>query len=120
MPTPVGPFDDQVLRLVDPAAGDQGLEQGAVETAGGAVIDVLDGGLMAQPGIAQPGPQPSLVALGDFAVEQQAEPFGVRQRGAGRVRLQLGEGAGHAGEAELVQLIEGGMGQQLILLMGQW
>ena len=31
------PFDDQVLRLVDPAAGDQGLEQGAVETAGGTV-----------------------------------------------------------------------------------
>jgi hypothetical protein len=27
-------------------AGDQALEQGAVETAGGAVIDVLDGGLM--------------------------------------------------------------------------
>src|SRR6516162_479440 len=27
---PGRPFDDQVLRLVDPAAGDQGLEQGAV------------------------------------------------------------------------------------------
>jgi hypothetical protein len=33
------PFDDQVLRLVDPAASDQCLEQCAVEPAGGAVID---------------------------------------------------------------------------------
>ena len=29
-----GPFADQVLRLLDPVAGDQGLEQGAVEAAG--------------------------------------------------------------------------------------
>ena len=38
------------MRLLDPAAGDQGLEQGAVETTGGTVIDVFDGSLMAQPG----------------------------------------------------------------------
>ena len=108
-----GPFDDQVLRLVDPAAGDQCLEQGAVETAGGAIIDVLDGGLMAQPGKAQPAAQPTFVAFGGFAVEQQSEPFGMRQRGAGRVRLELGEGARHAGQAELVELFEGGMGQHV-------
>src|SRR6185503_9366799 len=106
-------FDDQVLRLVDPATGDQGLEQRSVETAGGAIIDVFDSCLMAQPGKAQPGLQPSLVALGDFAVEQEAEPFGVRQRGAGRVCLQLGKGACHAGKSELVKLVEGRMGEQL-------
>ena len=44
---PGRPFDNQVLRLVDPATGDQGLEQRSVETAGGAIIDVLDGRLMA-------------------------------------------------------------------------
>src|SRR5215472_11075896 len=38
---PGRPFDDQVLRLVNPAAGNQGLKQGSVETAGGTVIDVL-------------------------------------------------------------------------------
>src|SRR3954447_2974088 len=107
------PFDDQVLRLVDPATGDQGLEQRSVETAGGPVINVLDGGLMAQPGKAQPGPQPFFVALSDFAVEQQAEPFGVRQRSAGRVGLELDKGTRHAGKPELVQLIEGWMGEQL-------
>jgi hypothetical protein len=43
---------------------------------------------MAQLGIAQPGPQAALVTLGAFAIEQEAEPFGVRQRGAGRIGLQ--------------------------------
>ena len=31
--------------------------------------------------------------------------------GTARVRLELGEGSGHAGEPELLQLIERGMGQ---------
>src|SRR5215472_3591989 len=51
-----GAFDDQVLRLLDPTAGNQGLEECAVETAGDAVIDVLDRHLVAQPGKAQPCP----------------------------------------------------------------
>jgi hypothetical protein len=89
---PGRPFDDQVLRLVDPAAGDQGLEQGSVETADGTVVDVLDRRLVAQPGIAQPGPQASFIAIGGFAIEEQAEPFGVRQAGACRIGLQLGKG----------------------------
>ena len=38
---------------IDPAALGEFLEQRAIEAAGGAVIDVFDGGLMAQPGIAQ-------------------------------------------------------------------
>jgi hypothetical protein len=67
---------------------------------------------MAQPGKAQPAAQPPFVAFGGFAVEQQGEPFGVRQRGAGRVGLQLGEGARHADEAELMQLFDGRMRQQ--------
>jgi hypothetical protein len=106
-----GSFDDQVLRLVDPAAGDQCLEQRSVEAAGGAIIDVFDRRLVAQPGIAQPSPQLPIVALGGFAIEQEAEPFGVREIGALRVGLQLGEGARHAGEPELVHLVEGRMGQ---------
>ena len=40
------PFDDQVLRLVDPAPGDQRLKQCAVEAARGSVVDVLDRSLV--------------------------------------------------------------------------
>ena len=67
---------------------------------------------MTQPGIAQPGAQAAFVAFGGFAIEQQSEPLGVRQRGAGRVGVQLGEGARHSGEAELMQLFVSRMGQQ--------
>jgi hypothetical protein len=66
---------------------------------------------MAQPGKAQPAAQPAFVAIRRFTVEQQGEPFGVRQRGTGRIGIQLDEGARHAGKPELVQLVDGRMGQ---------
>jgi hypothetical protein len=63
-PDPGRPFDDQVLRFLDPAPSGEALEQDAVETAGGAIVDILDDGLVTQPGIAQPCAQPAVVALG--------------------------------------------------------
>ena len=48
------PLDDQVLPGLDPAALDELLEQGAVEAAGSAPVDVLDAGLVAQFGEPQP------------------------------------------------------------------
>jgi hypothetical protein len=41
---------------IDPGALGELLEQGAIETARGAVVDVLDGGLMAQPAVTPIGP----------------------------------------------------------------
>lgn len=90
--------------------GNQCLEQCTVEPARGSVVDVLDRGLVPQPGITQPRPQSPLVTIGGFSIEQQAKPFGMREIGALRIGLQLGEGARHAGEPELVHLVEGRMG----------
>ena len=75
-------------------------------------VDILDGGALAQLGMAQPGGELPVGALGSLALEQQGEPLGVAEAGGALVVLQLGEGAGHAGEAELDELIDGGMGQQ--------
>jgi hypothetical protein len=50
-----GSAQDQIVVRLDPLAAGELLEQGAVEAARGAVIDVLDGGMLAQPGIAQAG-----------------------------------------------------------------
>ncbi len=80
--------EDQIVVRVDPVAGDELLEQRAIETARGAVIDILDGGLLAQPGIAQPGGEPLVAPIGDLAIEQQAEPFGMGERRALRRRLR--------------------------------
>lgn len=105
-------LDDQVVPLLDPAAESELLEQRPIQPARGAVIDALDGGLVAQPGIAQPRPQSSVLAVGEFAVEQQAEPFGMLEFGTAWAGGQFLEGARHPGKAELAQLVERGMGQQ--------
>ena len=106
------PAQDQVLMRIDPAAFGELLEQRAIETARGAVIDVLDRGLMAQPGIAQPGEQALVAAIADLAIEQQAEPFGMGQRRGFAGCFDLAEGLGHAGKSELMKQIERWMGEQ--------
>jgi hypothetical protein len=53
------------------------LEQRAIEAAGGAVIDVLDGGLMAQPGIAQEGEQAPVTPIANLLIEQQGRAITV-------------------------------------------
>jgi hypothetical protein len=67
--------------LVDPMALDELGDQHAVEAALGAIVDVLDAGLLAQPGVAQAGGEPLVVAQRGFAFEQQGEPLGVAEAG---------------------------------------
>jgi len=105
-------FDDQVLRRGDPVAGDQPLEQRAIEAAWRTIVDVLDDGALTQPCMTQPGGEPPVGAFSGFSVEQQREPLGVAQPGGRGIVLQLGEGAGHAGQAKLDELIDGGMCEQ--------
>ena len=67
--------DDQIVVRVDPVAGDELLEEGPVEAAGAAVVDVLDERLLAEPGIAQPRGELLVVPVGQFPVEQEGQPF---------------------------------------------
>src|SRR3954453_19784987 len=43
-----GPGDDQIVVSVDPVADDQLLEEGAIDTAGRTVVDILDRRLVTQ------------------------------------------------------------------------
>ena len=97
---------------VDPAACGEFLEQRAIETARGAVVDILDRSLMAQPGIAQASEQASVTPIADLLIEQQGEPFGMSQRCGFIGCFDLTEGLGHAVESELMKEIEGWMGEQ--------
>jgi hypothetical protein len=65
---------DQIVVGFDPAALGELEGQRAIEAARGAVIDILDGSLMAQSGAAQARPQTPLAAITDFAIEQQTKP----------------------------------------------
>ena len=102
------------MRL-DPLALDELLEQSAVEATRGSVIDVLDGGLLAQSGIAQSSGQPLVAAMGKLAIEQKAEPIGVAECGGFAGGFQFGEGPSHTRKPELVQLVKCRMGQHEVI-----
>jgi hypothetical protein len=66
------PRDEQILMAFDPFAARQFLEQGAVETAGGTVIDILGCGLLAEARKTQPGCETFAVSLVSAAVKKRA------------------------------------------------
>jgi hypothetical protein len=55
---------------VDPLAARALVEQRSIEATRGAVIDVLDDGMVAQPGIAQPRRKAFVAPMRDFAIDQ--------------------------------------------------
>ena len=94
------------------------LEQGFVEAPGGTVVDILDCGVgMAQASVAEPVGQTAVVTLGFLSVEQQSQPLGMIEFAGLGVVTQFGEGAGHAVQLEMLELIEGGMLQHDVSLV---
>jgi len=106
------PAQDQIVVRVDPLAAGELLEQCAIEAARGPVIDVLDGGVVAQSGIAQPGGQAFVATMGDLAIDEEAQLVGMGEGCAFAGGFEFGEGLGHAGKPELGELIKHRMGQQ--------
>ena len=51
--------------------------------------------------------------MGEFAIDQQAKPVGMSERGGFVGSFEFGKRLGHAGEAKLAQLVEHWMGKQL-------
>ena len=104
--------EGQIVVGVDPLALGELLEQGAVEPARGAVVDVFDARLLAEFGGAQPRRQPFVAPKRGFPIEQQGEPVvaveSLRLVGLG----EFGEGLGHSVKAEGVELVEGRMFEQ--------
>ena len=64
---------DQIVVSIDPLAAGEFVEQRAIETAMNSIIDVLDDGIVAQSGIAQPGREALVAAMGDLTIDEQAE-----------------------------------------------
>ena len=60
---------------IDPLAGGEVVEQRAIEAAVNS--DVLDDGIVAQSGIAQPGREALVAAMGDLMIDEQTEPIGM-------------------------------------------
>jgi hypothetical protein len=98
--------------VVDPAAFDQHRQEAAIETAWGAVVDVLDAGLLTQLGVLQPLGEPLVAPQRRFAFEQEREPFGMAEACGLAAGFDIDEGLGHAVKAKLMELIEGRMSEQ--------
>jgi hypothetical protein len=60
---------------IDPCPGREFLEEGTIKTARGAIIDILDGSLMAQLGVAKAGGQTLVMAMTDLALEEEGQPL---------------------------------------------
>ncbi len=80
-------------------------EQAAVETASGLVIDVLEAGVLAQPGGPGPAFEPLLTPHADLLIEQQPQPLGMVERASFGLGIEALEAFGHAGQAEFVEKI---------------
>jgi len=110
--------DEQILMALDPFAGREPLEQSAIETAGGTVIDVLRRCLLAQAGEPEAGGQALAVAFQRLALDQHGQPILEAEFGGVGMASLLLEAACHAGEPKLAQAVGGGVGQHLVLLNG--
>jgi hypothetical protein len=96
---------------VDPLPAGELVERPAIEAARGAVIDVLDDRVVAQSSIAQASGKTFVATIGDLAIDEQAEPIGMREGGPFAGGFEFGESLGYAGKPELGELIEHWMGQ---------
>ena len=85
---------------VDPFALDQLLEPRAVKAAGTTIVDILDAGLLAQFGDAQPRREALVLSPGRLAIEQKPEPFVMAEAAGSPVGGEFGEGLGHAMQAK--------------------
>ena len=103
--------DDEVAPGSDPVAGGEPEEQGPIQAAMAAVVDVLDACGVTQAGRTGAGLEALLAARRRLVLEQQTEPLGVVERTGLRVGLERLEPRRHAAQAEVVQEIESGMGQ---------
>ena len=106
--------DQQVLLAADPVAVDELGEEGAIEAARRAQIDILDDGGLAQRGELQARDEPLVVALGGLAVDHQAEALLEGERGDVGLALLILEGLGHAGKPEGGEAFVGGVDEHQV------
>jgi len=96
------------LMLADPLARGEAQQERAVESAGAAEVEVLEGRRgEAEPGeLQQPGESP-VGAGGDFALDEEGEAVLEAEPGEVPLAQLLTEGGGHPGQAEGVKLFDG-------------
>ena len=118
-----GTCDQDGLAVEDPLTGGEAEDEGAVEAAGGLEVEVLDGGVEVELGVALETLVSALIPVGPLAFEHEGEAVVEGELGdVGHGGLFL-EGLGHAWEAEFVEEVEGGLSEhdrQFSFRSGGW
>ena len=109
-----GSDQQETVMVPDPVAAGELQEQIAVEAAGGAEVDVLDLGVMAEPGGTGSRLEALLAARRRLALKKESEPFAMLEAPHFRLGLEFVIGACHAGEAEFAQHVDRGIGQHCL------
>ncbi len=67
--------NEDIVVLSDPVAGTQLGDQGFIQAAGMAEVDILQGRLLAQPGLMETGFQTAIFPVGYFPIDEQTQAF---------------------------------------------
>src|SRR6266705_1600450 len=104
-----GPGDHDGAGLPGPVRGGEAEQLAAVQAAGAAEVDVLDGGGEAQPGGFEAAGDAAAGPVGQLAVDEQAESFLEAQPGVAGLGLLLGQAGGHGVQPQRLQPVDGGV-----------
>ncbi|MNN22709.1 hypothetical protein D3C81_1360820 [compost metagenome] len=91
-----GAADDQVEAIAQPLSAAQLQDQGFVQAARAAVVDVFQASVMAQSGCFQTGAQTGIFTLGQLAIDHQAEALFEAQTVDVRCCMLLAQRLDHA------------------------
>jgi hypothetical protein len=113
LPASGGACNEKVVVPIHPVAGSQLGDQGFVQAAGVAEVDILQSRGLPQAGLMETGFQPAIFPVGHFSIYEQSQAF-LEVEG-----IDLGEpllifqSPGHTGQAQGLEFFEGWMSQHI-------
>jgi hypothetical protein len=108
-----GAGNENIVVLIHPVAGTQLGDQGFVQAARVAEVDILQGRWLSQPGLTETGFQPAIFPVGHFPIYEQSQAL-LEAEGADLGEpLLIFEGPGHTGQPEGLEFFERRMSQHI-------
>jgi hypothetical protein len=106
-----GAGNENIVVLSDPVAGTQLGDQGLIQAAGMAEVDLLQGRLLAQPGLMETGFHSAVLPFSHFPIDQQTQAFFEAEGVDLGESLLIFKGPGHTGQPQGLEFFERGMSQ---------
>jgi hypothetical protein len=112
-PASGGAGNEKIVVLIHPVAGSQLGDQGFVQAAGVAEVDILQSRGLPQAGLTETGFQPAIFPVGHFPIYEQSQAFLEAEGFALGEPLLIFPSPGHTGQAQGLEFFEGWMSQHI-------